>query len=150
VEFGHLRLDASGAVTVEQRCSGWAVDQRIRDLADTSPESKLVQLLPPTPGKESRFLAKAFAEKDPAACYIIASLATDLAFALSHVVHLLHPACLVLGGGLAHVGEPLRGAIEEVLPRYVMKAFHPPPPLRLTKLGESAVPMGALLLASTL
>jgi glucokinase len=147
-EFGHVRLDRDH--TVESRCSGWAVDRRIREIAESRPESALARLLPSTPGKESEFLPQALAENDPAAQSVLATLSTDLAFALSHVIHLLHPACLVLGGGLAHVGESLRAAIADVLPYYVMEAFHPPPPLRLTKHGENAVPMGALLLASTL
>src|SRR5438445_792846 len=61
-EFGHLLLDRDGA-TVESRCSGWAIDQRIRALADTGADSNLVRSLPPGPGNESRFLAQAFAEK---------------------------------------------------------------------------------------
>ena len=148
-EFGHLLLDRSGAI-VESRCSGWVVDGRIRELSRSNPASLLTKSLPANEGKESLFLAPALAQKDPLAVQILHELADDLAFALSHVIHLLHPACLVLGGGLAHIGEPLRAAIDNVLPHYVMKAFHPPPPLRLTKHGENAVPMGALLLASTL
>src|SRR3954471_8142480 len=31
-EIGHVRLDRDGT-TIESRCSGWAVDQRIRELA---------------------------------------------------------------------------------------------------------------------
>ena len=148
-EFGHLLLDRN-QTTVESRCSGWSVDRRIRELSPANPTSLLTKSLPSNAGKESLFLAPALAQNDSLAIEILQKLADDLAFALSHVIHLLHPACLILGGGLAHVGEPLRTAIEEVLPQYVMKVFHPPPPLRLTKHGESAVPMGALLLASTL
>ncbi|MFM7815860.1 MAG: ROK family protein, partial [Verrucomicrobiota bacterium] len=36
-ELGHLRLDKSGTI-VEERCSGWAVDQRIRDAVLLHPE----------------------------------------------------------------------------------------------------------------
>jgi glucokinase len=149
VEFGHLLLDRAGTV-VESRCSGWAIDRRIRESANADPNSVLALLLPETPGKESSFLPAALAQRDAIALKILRELSDDLAVALSHVVHLFHPACMVLGGGLANVGEPLRAAIEETLPGFVMKAFHPPPPLRLTKHGEDAVPMGALLLASTL
>ena len=52
-----------------------------------------------------------------------------------------------MGGGLALVGEPLRAAVAEALPGWIMEAFHPVPVLRLTALGEDAVPVGALLLA---
>jgi glucokinase len=77
-------------------------------------------------------------------------LADDLAFALSHVVHLIHPEIIVLGGGLSLVGEPLRAAVAEALPRQVMEVFRPGLQLKLAALGEDAVPIGALLLARTL
>ncbi len=41
------------------------------------------------------------------------------------------------------IGEPLRAAVRQTLPKFVMKAFHPPLIL-LAKLGEDAVPVGAL------
>ena len=147
-EFGHVRLDRSGGATVESRCSGWAIDRRIRALQAGRPDSLLARSLAPLPGGEARHLPAALAAEDAAARQIVGDLADDLAFALSHAVHLFHPAVIVLGGGLAMIGEPLRAGIAEALPRYIMDAFHPGPPLRLTQLGEDAVPSGALLLAA--
>ena len=146
MEFGHLRLDRSGA-TVESRCSGWAIDRRIRAMRIDRPDSVLARSIGEAPGGEARCLAAALRERDPAAVELLAQLADDLAWALSHVVHLLHPAVIVCGGGLSLVGEPLRAAISGALTRHVMKAFAPGPPLRLSALGEDAVPIGALLLA---
>ena len=74
-------------------------------------------------------------------------LSADLALALSHVIHLLHPATIVLGGGLSLMGKPLLEPVVEKLPGYVMKGFRPLPAVRLAGLGEDAVPTGALLLA---
>lgn len=147
VEFGHLRLDRSGA-TVESRCSGWAVDRRIRQLRDSGANGTLTRSIGDTPGGEARHLSAALAAGDPDARAVLDELADDLAFALSHAVHLFHPAAIVLGGGLSLVGEPLRQAIESALPRFVMEAFLPGPPVRLTGLGEDSVPVGALVLAS--
>jgi len=65
---------------------------------------------------ESKFLPEALMRNDPDAKLILGELAGDLAFGLSHVVQLIHPAVLVLGGGLAHLGEPLRSAVAEELP----------------------------------
>src|SRR5882672_80778 len=48
VEFGHLRLDKSGTI-VEQRCSGWATDRRLRALAVECPDSLLARLIGSTP-----------------------------------------------------------------------------------------------------
>jgi glucokinase len=75
--------------------------------------------------------------------------AEDLAFGLSHVVHLFHPEILVLGGGLSSVGEPLRASVESALRPFMMEAFAPGPRIALAGLGEDAVPVGALGLAST-
>lgn len=147
VEFGHLRLDRDGT-TVEDRCSGWAVDARIRALKQTRPDSVLCRLMGSIPGGEARHLAAALAERDAVADRIIEETSTDLAFALSHTVHLFHPEVVVMGGGLALVGEPLRVAVEQGLDRFVMAAFKPCPPVRLAALGEDAVPVGALLAAS--
>lgn len=148
-EFGHLRLDRSGA-TVESRCSGWAIDRRIRRMKDEQPNSALARSLRAEPGGEAKHLPAALATGDPAAGQILGELADDLAFALSHVTHLFHPQVIVLGGGLSLLGEPLCAAVAEALPKYVMEAFLPGPLVRLAALGENAVPVGAMELASRL
>jgi glucokinase len=146
-EFGHLRLDQAGTI-VEDRCSGWAVDRKVRDVARARPEGVLGRLCAGQQGGEARHLAAALAQGDSDAAAILHSTATDHAFALSHVVHLFHPAVIVLGGGLALLGEPWRAAVAEHLPRLVMEAFHPAPPVKLAALGEDVVPVGALALAA--
>lgn len=147
-EIGHVRLDKSG-VLVEQRCSGWAVDQRIREAAALHPNSPLGRLTHESHGGESRFLAAALAEGDELAHAILSELADNLAFALSHVTQLLHPGIIVVGGGLSLVGEPLREAIAQALPQYLMDSFQPGPRVTLAGLGEDSVPVGALALAAT-
>src|SRR5206468_11986182 len=99
------------------------------------------------PGGEAKHLAAALRAGDAEARQILDDVADDLAFALSHAVHLLHPRVIVLGGGLSLVGEPLRAAVAERLPALVMQAFHPAPEVRVAALGEDAVPVGALELA---
>ena len=148
-EFGHLRLDRDGT-TVESRCSGWSVDARIRQLRETEPTSFLARSLPATPGGEAKLLGPALAAGDPAAGRVVREVAADLAFALSHVVHLFHPRTIVLGGGLSLVGEPLRTAVAAHLPLHVMEAFSPGPEVKLAALGEDAVPVGALCLAAAI
>ena len=119
---------------------------RIREAIKSS-GGKLAQLCGGMNGGEARHLAAAFKEGDSLANQIIEEIAGDLAFALSHVVHLCHPEVIIMGGGLSLVGEPLRAAIASALPRFVMHAFHPVPAISLAALGEDAVPTGALLLA---
>jgi glucokinase len=145
-EIGHLRLDREGTI-VEQRCSGWAVDRAVRESIAAAPEGLLARLARGAQGGEARLLAGALQQNDPTARRILEAAATDLAFALSHVVHLFHPETIVLGGGLSLVGDALRQAVARALSRWVMEVFQPGPRVVLTALGEDAVPVGALALA---
>ena len=144
-EIGHVRLDRNGTI-VEGRCSGWAVDRRIRELKEKESESLLVNLGGQVVGGEAKHLPTALQQGDPVAKRLLQELTEDLAFGLSHVVHLFHPEIIILGGGLSKVGEPLRAGIESHLQRFVMEAFLPGPKVVLAALGEDAVPVGALLL----
>ena len=145
VEFGHLRLDPDGT-TVEDRCSGWAVDNAIRDAAKNNPDCPLAQLLGKEPGGEAKHLAESLAQDDPVAQDILDTLTHDLAFALSHVTHLFHPQVIILGGGLSLVGAPLRKGIENRLPQFLMETYGNGPEIKLAELIEESVPVGALLL----
>jgi glucokinase len=145
-EIGHVRLDREGTI-VESRCSGWAVDARIRQFKTTEPASLLANLIGDSTGGEARYLAPALEQGDRTAKRILTETAEDLAFGLSHVVHLFHPEIVILGGGLSLAGEPLRAAVESALGAFTMAAFAPGPQIRLAALGEDAVPVGALELA---
>jgi glucokinase len=145
VEVGHLRLDNDGT-TVEDRCSGWAVDRAIRAAIADAPDSPLAQLIRGTQGCEAKHLTAALAQDDSIAQTIFATLTRDLAFALSHVTHLFHPQVITLGGGLSLVGEPLRQATAEKLPGFLMEIYGKGPEIKLAELNEDAVPVGALLL----
>jgi glucokinase len=147
-EIGHVRLDRKGG-TVESRCSGWAIDARIRQLTKARPNSRLAKLISPSSsrGNEAQFLGPALNKKDALAKRVLTELTEDLAFGLSHAVHLFHPEVIILGGGLSKIGEPLIAAMTKKLPGFVMHAFLPAPQIRLAALGEDAVPVGALALA---
>ncbi len=146
-EFGHLLLDREGA-NVESRCSGWAVDRRIRAAIAADPRCMLARLAGTGSGAESHHLPAALLSDDVIAREILDSLAADLGFALCHVAHLLHPRVIILGGGLSLIGEPLRAAVTKELAKHIMAAFAPGPQVKLAELGEDAVPVGALILAA--
>jgi len=145
-ELGHLRLDRQGT-TLESRCSGWAMNERVRQAVAAAPGTPLGRRVREDPGHEARHLAAALAEGDPLAQRLLEEWAEDFAFGLSHAVHLFHPEIVILGGGLAGVGEPLRAAVARHLPRHLMNAFQPGPKLALAALGRDAVPVGAIEMA---
>ncbi|MDB6016723.1 MAG: hypothetical protein JWR19_1212 [Pedosphaera sp.] len=109
-----MRLDRQGTI-VESRCSGWAVDAKIRALKVTEPASALAKMLGPVAGGEAKLLVTALKQGDAAAQRILQETAGDLAFGLSHVVQLFHPEVIVLGGGLTGMGEVFRSAVEQAL-----------------------------------
>ena len=140
-EIGHLRLDRDGTL-LEARCSGWAVDAKVRALKNSRANGEGVDR---PSGGEAQWLASAVPAGDAAAGAILRETAEDLAFGLSHVTHLFHPQVIVLGGGLSLLGEPWRAAVAGALPRFVMEVFRGGPEVRLASLGEDAVPVGCLL-----
>lgn len=145
-EFGHIRLDKDGR-TIEKACAGWAVDEKIRNYVSQYPDSTLGQLTKGLTRGEARVLSDALGQGDSAAREILEETTDDLAFGLSHVVHLLNPQTIILGGGLSLIGEPLRQMVEAKLPSYLMDVLRPGPRIQLSSLKEDAVPVGALALA---
>ncbi|MGA2498402.1 MAG: ROK family protein [Tepidisphaeraceae bacterium] len=144
VEFGHLRLRPGGSF-VEDNCSGWAVDRLIDKEIQQNPQSRLASLCAGMTGGQAIHLRPAIEAGDDLAIRLVERVAADIGFALSHAVHLFHPAVVVMGGGLSLVGEPLRSAIERHTHAQLMTASLPGPPVKLAQVGEDAVPVGAAI-----
>lgn len=145
-EIGHLTLPQSGQ-TVESLCSGWAVNKRLRTSASEQPNSWLARNINQFPGAEARILGNPSAREDSNCQAVIAEVSQTLAWAFSVVSALLSPARIVIGGGLSHLGDWFRDEIDGRLQGLLMDALRPGPQLRLAKLGEDVVPIGALALA---
>jgi len=146
-EIGHIRIDRSGAI-LESRCAGWSVDAKIREAIKNAGDSILSKLARQFPRAEAKALRPALMQGDLLAKQILNETAGDLAFGLSHVIHLFHPSIIVVGGGLSLIGDPLMEAVNTALPQWIMKAFLPGPRVVLSGLGEDVVPTGALTLAA--
>lgn len=148
-EIGLMACDREGH-SFESRCAGWAMDSKVQEYADAHPDSVLAQLVGDAQRGQARFLAQAVAQGDAGAAGLLDETAADIAFALSHVTHLMHPEAIVLGGGLSLIGEPLRERVARALPGFVTRAFQSTrPTVRLARLGEDVVAVGALLLAAS-
>lgn len=143
MEFGHIRINKSGT-TVEDACSGWAVDRQIREIIVKFPSSVLAKLVAEGPGNEARHLKTAIEQDDKIAKEIFKDTMDSLAFALSHVVHLLSPDVIIIGGGLSLMGEMIIQEIQNKLPGYLMEVFQPIPMIKLSGLQEGSVPAGAI------
>ena len=147
LEFGHLRLTPGGGI-LETLASGWALDRRVREEVEDHPAGPLARAAVAAGAAPSaRLLPESLAAGDPAAAAILETAAGHYAHALSHVVHLLNPDVIVLGGGVATIGEPWRAAVARHLEPLLMETMRPAPPVRLAALGEDVVPIGAALVA---
>jgi len=145
-EIGMMPFDRTSH-TMESQCCGWSVDSKIRDYAGLNPLSVLANLTKGMNGGESRYLSEALKAGDSGALRILDETAENIAFALSYVVLLFHPKVIIIGGGLSLIGEPLFSRINESLPKFVVKSFHPVPEVKIAEHGEDVVGIGALLLA---
>lgn len=145
-EVGLARTTRDG-VRLEDLCSGWAVNRRIRTIAGERPGTHLADVAARFPGHEAKALAELVPAGDHDALRLLDQVADDLAFGLNHVVHLICPEVIVLGGGLSLVGEPLRERVAARIPLYLSRVFGDGPRVALAALGEEVVCRGALLLA---
>jgi glucokinase len=146
VEIGHIRLDRSGN-TLQSLCSGWAVDEQIRSLISKEPGSLLARLVGDKTSGEAIFLKAALEQADASAWKLFEEITDNLAFGLSHAVHLFHPEIVILGGGFSLLGKILEQKVQTKIVDHLMETFQPGPLIRLANLEERAVPVGALLLA---
>lgn len=146
MEVGHLRLEPQGGIT-EDVASGWSIDRRVQDHVAAHAAGPLAELSAAgQPG--ARALVAAIAAGDRAAAEILDEAARHYALALSHAVQLLAPEVIVLGGGVAEMGEAWRGRVARWLPGFLMPPLQPGPAVLLAALGEDVVPVGAALVAA--
>ncbi len=90
---------------------------------------------------------RAAAAGDPAALSLIDQVAAVLGRGVAALSLTLNPALIVLGGGLSQAGEALRGPVERHLGRLLPM---PPPPLKVSTLGEQASVLGGVYRAREL
>ncbi|MEY5016866.1 MAG: hypothetical protein RIS92_3224 [Verrucomicrobiota bacterium] len=149
MEIGHLRLDVSGRI-VEDICSGWALDRQVREEVAFRPDSILASVVLKRGGNggEAGCLAGAVAAGCLRAKAIVEEAMRGLAFALSHVVHLVHPELIVVGGGVSQMGEIVLEPLRRKLPGFLMEPFRPGPRVVGVGLGTESVTFGGLALAA--
>jgi glucokinase len=157
-EIGHLRIESGGAYSpryppkiLEEIASGWAIGRQARVLAKRNwdHDSELFRLVS---GQKDRITAQtvgqAAAQGDVLALTVMNGVCNCLADAIAHVIVLLCPRSIVIGGGVSLMGEkvlfePLRGLVKD----RVFQPFSDCYDIVPAALGEEVVVQGALALA---
>lgn len=146
-EFGHIRINKDGA-TVESCCSGWALNKKLREYIGKEPDGILSEITKTKGDDPSKFLLEAIKNGDLKAKSIFNEMLDNLAFGLSHVVHLLNPDVIIIGGGLSLIGEYVTDSISTILSKYIMASIkNNLPEIKIASLKEDVVPVGAVFLA---
>jgi glucokinase len=154
-EIGHLRVPllVQGTLTrgpLEEVASGWAIARRAR-AALTLPENQ-ASLLPRSrearPLISAKDVAEAAEKGDKLALMILNDAWSELAEGICHVLSLLCPRRIIIGGGVSLMGErllfePLRRLVAE----RVFQPFAGCYDIVPAALGEEVVVHGALALA---
>lgn len=144
-EVGHLRV---GGKALELTSSGWSIGRSAReepgkmmlDLVDGDRDSLTAEVVGVAAGLG-----------DERAIAILDGATSAMAEALSHVVALVAPRRIILGGGVSLLGEDLwLGPIRRKLEAIAFKPFRGTYDVVPAKLGESVVIVGALALARDL
>lgn len=154
-EIGHLRMQGVlNGVTepqpLEAYASGWAIEQHTSRVLRKGRVAS--RLLPPSDEQTRRYtaeqIAQAAREGDPCATSILNEAWSYLAEAICHVIALLCPRRIIIGGGVSLMGdqllfEPLRRLVAE----RVFQPFAECCDIVPAALGEEVVVHGALALA---
>jgi glucokinase len=155
-EIGHLRIHAPNHVfpmvirTLEEVASGWGIEQQARTQLgyDGSGQAKVLRDLRRNRPISVPLLAEAARQGDPVASNVLGEAWDALSQALCHVIGLLCPRRIIIGGGVSLMGEellfqPLRQLVAEC----VFKPFAGLTDIVPAALGEVVVVHGAIALA---
>ncbi len=152
-EIGHIWVDMANVPPrkLESIASGWSIGEAGRAAFDAVNQTGVMEQL--ASGDRSKvdaiIVAAAASMGDSRAMNIMRDATQAMGRALAHVVTLLAPRRIVLGGGVSLLGEDLwiRPIMKE-LESYSFPPYHGTFDLVTTKLGEEVVLHGALELAS--
>lgn len=144
-EFGHMKFKDPGRECAcgqrgcwEEYVSGHALGRRGRKAYDD----------PKVTGPDVVTRGQA---NDPVACDLLAGMGRALGEGLANLAAAFDPALIVVGGGLAEVGEPLLGPARETLAARLPGAGHrDPPAVVAAALGPDAGAIGVADLARRL
>ena len=124
-EIGHLSVDFRGLPCIcggrgclEAYASGTSIARRMNErLAETDG-------IPIDGPLDTRAVVRRWLAGDPHATAVMDEAFEALGSALSGLLHVFNPELVVIGGGLADIGEPLLRRIEEETRRRAMPSFY--------------------------
>lgn len=152
-EIGHTYVPdwtapPGAAAKLEDLCSGWAIERRVRAWTDLDAQSPLGKRC----GNNAQaitcaMLADAARQGDARALAEIEHVAESVSWAVANLIALFHPERLALGGGVSLMGEVLLEPLRCEVAKRVFGPFRDRYAIVPCALAESVVLAGAVLLA---
>ena len=154
-EVGHTTIALDGprctcgsVGCLESFASGWAI-QRDAEAVATTEDGDLLRLLAGGGDLHAGVVAAAARQGDPAACQLLDRAGRALGAAMGSFVNLFDPEMIVIGGGVAALGNLLMGPATLAMPTHSFAAMRADMRLAYSSLGDDTVLYGAAALAFT-
>jgi glucokinase len=146
-EIGHLALRPVGPgkpcgleERLEMLVSGPALVRRALVHLENAPDSLILELAGHDPERvTTQIIQEAAHRQDALAIQLCEETADFLGLALGGLQDLLNPECIILGGGIAQMGDLLLNPIQRSVARYAIESV----PILLSTLGGDVGVLGA-------
>lgn len=133
---------------IENLCSGWAIEQRLRTTGYVPHDSMLLEL---TGGDaqaiDARKLAQAARAGDKFALREIDQIAYSMGLGLANMLCLVNVEMIAIGGGVSNMGKLLINPIRKYTQKYEFISSHNNYKIGKCELGDWIVLVGAVLIA---
>jgi glucokinase len=147
-EIGHTWVPDPGTgepSELEQICSGWSIGRRAREIA-TKKSTVMTELAGTIDEIDAKIVYSAAKKGDEAANLILVETCQTLGLAISNVIALLHPECVILGGGVSLMGSLFWNRLRAEVRSRTIPALASKVRIVRAKLKENVVIIGALSL----
>jgi glucokinase-like ROK family protein len=128
---------------LETVAGGKAIAQRARQLMGSDPTTKLHNFQPAAE-ITAREVAQAAKEGDLAAQQIIAEAGACIGLGVASLINLINPGLVVIGGGLAQIGDPFLEPIRHTVQQRCLSASAKTVRITTAGLGQRSTAMGAV------
>jgi glucokinase len=136
------------AEKIENLCSGWSIEKRLRTPGYIPPESIILRLAGGNPQRiTARHLADAARAGDPFAAREIDQIAHSMGLGLANMLCLVNVQVIAIGGGVSKMGDLLIEPIRKYTRHYEFISSQDNYVIHQCLLGDAIVLIGAILIA---
>lgn len=151
-EIGHLTIDENGPVCncgnrgcLEAFAGGHAIAKQGQALAKSGKRTLLANI--PTDNITASEVAEAARRGDLHAQEILRRAGTYIGIAIAGLINLFNPAVVIIGGGVAQVGDIISGPIRQAVRERAMRASEQSVRITTGTLGRRSILIGATVQA---